>query len=108
MRVRILMALSAVLLLSVGVATAQAQKPTNPSQQLCESKGGTYSTRNSSSFFAPFYKKQRVVWTCNSFSGGSTTTQSLVQSCSSDGGQATSTLDGPPGFATCWNKPFFS
>jgi hypothetical protein len=59
-----------------------------------------------SSFFRPFYKKQGVVWVCNSYSGGSASTQALVQSClSNDGGKATSTLDGPPGFATCWQNP---
>jgi hypothetical protein len=43
---------------------------------------------------------------CNSYGGGSASTQALVQSCmSNDGGKATSTLDGPPGFATCWQNP---
>src|ERR1700758_4735176 len=74
MRARILMALSVVLLLSVGVTTAAA-KPKQPfpaSQQLCESKGGTFSTKANSSFFTPFYKKQGVLWTCNGYTGGST------------------------------------
>ena len=107
MRVRILTAFSVVLLLSVGIATAAAApKQRFPaSQQLCESYGGTFSTKANSSFFAPFYKKQGVLWTCNSYSGGSTASQAFVQSCPSDGGQATSTLDS--GFATCWkNQPF--
>jgi hypothetical protein len=116
MRFRILLVLSAALLLSVGVATAAASaghaRPTagkkkHPSaQQLCESYGGSYSTRVSDSFFRPFFKKQGVVWVCNSYNGGSDATQALVQSCmSNDGGKATSTLDGPPGFATCWQNP---
>jgi hypothetical protein len=107
MRVRILTAFSVVLLLSVGIATAAAarKQPFPASQQLCESYGATFSTRANSSFFAPFYKKQGVLWTCNSYSGGSTASQAFVQSCASDGGQATSTLDS--GFATCWkNQPF--
>ena len=108
MRVRILTALSIVLVLSVGVTTAAAgRKQRFPeSQQLCESSySGTFSTRANSSFFAPFYKKQGVLWTCNSYSGGSAASPAFVQSCVSDGGQATSTLDS--GFATCWKNPPF-
>jgi hypothetical protein len=105
MRVRILLSLSVVVMLSVGVATAAAARPVSATQQLCESHGGTYSPHAKSSFFRPFFKNQGVVWTCNSYSGGSTATQALVQACLSDGGQATSTLDGPPGFATCWKRP---
>ena len=106
MRVRILMALSVVLLLSVGVTTAAAAKQKFPaSQQLCESNGGTFSTKAHSSFFAPFFKKQGVLWTCNGYSGGSTASQALVQSCAGDGGQAINTLDS--GFATCWKNPPF-
>jgi hypothetical protein len=110
--VRILLVLSAGLLLSVGVATAAAsghqstakhKQPFSMSQQLCESYSGTFSTKASSSFFRPFYKKQGVLWTCNSYSGGSTASQAFVQSCSNDGGQATSTSDA--GFATCWLNP---
>jgi hypothetical protein len=104
MRVRILMSLSVVLLLSVGVATAAASKQKfTASQQLCESNGGTFSTKASSSFFAPFYKKQGVLWTCNSYTGGSITSQALAQSCSSDGGPESKTLDS--GYATCWKNP---
>jgi hypothetical protein len=107
MRMRILMALSVVLLLSVGsVTAAAARKQRFPaSQQLCESSGGAFSTQAKSSFFAPFYKKQGVLWSCNGYSGGSITSQALVRSCSSDGGQATSTLDS--GLATCWKNPPF-
>jgi len=104
MRARILMALSVVLLLSVGVTTAAA-KPKQPfaaSQQLCESKGGTFSTKANSSFFTPFYKKQGVLWTCNGYTGASTASQAFGPSCFSDGGQAASTLDS--GFATCWKN----
>lgn len=97
----ILLVVSAALMLSAGAATA-ARSTTG--RQLCVSFGGTYSTKEKSSFFRPFTKKQRVLWTCNSYSGGSPSTQALVQSCSSDGGQATSTLDGPPGLATCWKN----
>ena len=105
MRMRILTALSLVIVLSVGVATAAAApKRFRASQQLCESNGGTFSTKANSSFFAPFYKKQGVLWTCNSYGGGSTASQAFVQSCASDGGQASTTLDS--GFATCWkNQP---
>ena len=108
MRVRILTAFSVVLLLSVGIATAAAarKQPFPASQQLCESSySGTFSTRANSSFFAPFYKKQGVLRTCNSYSGGSAASQAFVQSCASDGGKASNTLDS--GFATCWkNQPF--
>jgi hypothetical protein len=103
MRVRILLVLSAVLALSVGVATAAASHKFSASQQLCESYGGTFSTKAKSSYFAPFYKSQGVLWTCNSYGGGSTTSQALIQSCSNDGGLAWSTLDA--GFATCWKNP---
>jgi hypothetical protein len=109
MRVRILLSLSTALLLSVGVATASAApKPKlgTASMQLCQSYGGTYSTKAASSYFRPFYKKQGVLWTCNDYNGGADATAALVQSCLSvDGGQATSTLDGPPGLATCWRNP---
>jgi hypothetical protein len=105
MRVRILTALAVVLLLSVGVATAAAGKkqPFPTSQQLCESYNGTFSTRANSSFFRPFYKKQGVVWTCNSYGGGSTASSALSAACFNDGGQQASTLDS--GFATCWKNP---
>jgi hypothetical protein len=107
MRVRILTVLSAALLLSVGVATAAAarKQPFPTSNQLCASYGGAFSTRANSSFFAPFYKKQGVLWTCNSYAGASTASQALAQSCANDGGLASNTLDA--GFATCWkNAPF--
>ena len=105
MRVRILTALAVVLLLSIGVATAAAAKkqPFAASQQLCESYGGTFSTKAGSSFFRPFYKKQGVVWTCNSYGSGATASPALRASCLSDGGQAASTIDS--GFATCWKNP---
>ena len=108
MRLRISMALSLVILLSVGVATgAAAGKPAGKhkfaaSQQLCESNSGTFSTKDSTSFFTPFYKKQGVLWTCNGYGGGSATSQALVQACTTDGGKAANTLDS--GFATCWKN----
>src|SRR2546423_9904610 len=104
MRVRILMAFSVVLLLSVGIATAAAARKQRfpASQQLCESYGGTFSTKANPSLFAPFYKKQGVLWTCNSHSGGSIPSHAILQSCASDGGQTTSTLYS--GFATCRKK----
>jgi len=101
MRLRILLALSVVLLLSVGVATGAAKRPSTASQQLCESYGGTYSTKASSSFFAPLDTKH-VLWTCNSYSSGSDSTQALDQSCTSDGGHPESVT---AGFATCWKGP---
>ena len=104
MRVRSLLVLSAVLVLSVGVATPAASARSTAGQLVCASYGGTYSTKTKSSFFRPFTKQQKALWTCNSYSGGSTATQALVQSCTNDGGQATSTLDGPPGLATCWKN----
>jgi hypothetical protein len=107
MRVRILTALSVVLLLSVAAATAAAarKQPFPASQQLCESVslGGAFSTKANSSFFTPFYKKQGVLWTCNGYSGGATSSQELDQSCLSDGGQAWSADDS--GVATCWKNP---
>jgi hypothetical protein len=100
MRLRNLPTLAVVLLLSVGVATAAAKRPVNVSQQLCESDRGTYSTKAGSSFFAPVFTK-KVLWTCNSYGGGSTASQALGQSCTTDGGQP-QTLDS--GFATCWKS----
>ena len=97
MRVRILVVLAAVLVLSVGVA--KAAPPTN-GQQVCTSNNGTYSTHLKSSFFAPFSKKQKVLWTCNSYTGGSAASQALSQACLNDGGLSPSTLDS--GEATCW------
>src|SRR5262245_14666375 len=104
MRVRILTALAVVLLLSIGVATAAAGKkqPFPTSQQLCESYDGTFSTRASSSFFRPFYKKQGVVWTCNSYGSGLTASPVLSAACFKDGGQQASTIDS--GYATCWKN----
>jgi hypothetical protein len=101
MRVRILLVLSAVLLLSVGVGVATAGKP-RAGQQACATYGGTYSTKASSSFFAPFSKRQKVLWTCNGYTGGTAASQALVQACTSDGGPAASTLDS--GVATCWKS----
>ena len=106
MRLRILTALAVVLLLSLGVATAAAGKkqPFPTSQQLCESYNGTFSTKAGTSFFRPFYKKQGVVWTCNSYTGDTATaSQALTDSCMSDGGKQASTLNS--GFATCWKNP---
>lgn len=105
MRVRVLTALAVVLLLSIGVASAGAarKQPFAASQQLCESYGGTFSTKAGSSFFRPFYKKQGVVWTCNSYGGGTTASQALKESCLADGGQAADAIDS--GFATCWKNP---
>ena len=105
MRVRILSALAVVLLLSVWVATAAAAKkqPFPTSQQLCESTyGGTFSTRAKSSFFDPFFKKQGVLWTCNSYGGGSTASAALSAACLGDGGHQAETIDS--GFATCWKN----
>src|SRR6266851_1539832 len=103
MRVRILLVLSLVLLLSVGVATTAASRKQFTGSQLCEGYGGTFSTRAKSSFFVPFYKSQGVLWTCNRYTGGSTASQALIQSCSNDGGLAWNTVDA--GFATCWKHP---
>jgi hypothetical protein len=108
MSVRILTALC-VLCLSAWVTAAAAAHPSashkpqfTASQQLCLGDNGTFSTKAGSSFFRPFFKKQGVLWTCNGYTGGSTSSQALVQSCSSDGGQAASTIDS--GFATCWQN----
>jgi hypothetical protein len=84
----------------VGVAKAAA--PSTNGQQVCVSNGGTYSTHLKSSFFAPFSKKQKVLWTCNGYSGGSATSQALMQACLNDGGQAPVALDS--GVATCWKN----
>ena len=104
MRVRSLLVLSAVLVLSACVATAPASARSTTGEQVCASYGGAYSTKARSSFFRPFTKRQKVLWTCNSYNGGPVTTQALVQSCANDGGQAANTLDGPPGLATCWKN----
>ena len=103
MRVRILTALSVVVLLSVGVAAAAAgPKQRYPaSQQLCDNAHGAFSTKPNSSFYGPFYKGQRVLWTCDSYTD-STATQALAQSCLSDGGQ--SARFDAPGFVTCWKN----
>jgi hypothetical protein len=100
MRLRILLGLSVVLLLSVGVATAAAKRAPGASQQLCESDSGTFSTKASTSFFAPVLTRH-VLWTCNGYGGQSTASQALKQSCANDGGQGQS-LDS--GFATCWKS----
>ena len=101
MRVRMLMALSVVLLLGIGVATASGAKKFAGSQAQCLSANGTFSTKANSSFYAPLSKQQRVLWTCDSLSD-STVTQTLVQSCYSDGGQ--SARFDAPGFVTCWKS----
>jgi hypothetical protein len=101
MRVRILLVLSAALLMSVGVGVAAAGKP-SAGHQLCTSYGGVYATQAKSSFFTPFSRKQKVLWTCNGYSGASAASQALVQACTDDGGQAASTLDS--GVATCWKN----
>lgn len=105
MRVRILMALTVVLLLGIGAATAAGarKQPYAASQALCLSHNGIFSTRANSSFFPPFYKKQGVLWTCNSYSDGSTAGAELGTSCSNDGGQAFTSISS--GFATCWKNP---
>lgn len=64
--------------------------------------GGTYSTHAKTSFFRPFSKQQKVLWTCNGYSGGSTASLALGQACLNDGGQAPSTFDS--GEATCWKN----
>jgi hypothetical protein len=104
MRVRILMALSAVVLLSAGAATAAGapKQPYPASQQVCLSAGGNFSTKPNSSFYASSYKKQRVLWTCNSFSPSSTTSGTLAGRCSIDGGPAS--RSDAPGFVTCWKN----
>ena len=103
MRVRFFTILSVVLVLSVGVAAAAAapKQPYAASQQLCQSFGGTLSTRANSSFYRPQYKKQGVMWTCNGYSGSSAN-GSLAQACSNDGGAATSMTVAT--FATCWKN----
>ena len=101
MRVRILMALSVVVLLSVGVATAAAGPKHPGSQQLCQNAGGTFSTKTNSSFYAPLAKNERVLWTCNSYSDSSAA-QAMVSSCYGDSGQ--SARSDAPGFVTCWKN----
>ena len=105
MRVRILMALSVVALLSVGVAAAAAapKQPYPASQQLCDNSGGKFSTKPNSSFYTPFYKKQGVLWTCNMYTD-STATSALVQMCTgNDAGYLPITL--VAGEFTCWKNP---
>lgn len=104
MRVRILMALSVAVVLSVGVATAAAahKQPYAASEQVCTDAGGDFSTKAKSSFYAPFYKKQGVLWTCNMYTDP-TATSALVQSCSTDGGFPPSML--VTGEFTCWKNP---
>ena len=104
MKMRILTVLSVLLLFTAGAATAAAARkpPFAASQQLCASFSGTFSTKANSSFFRPFYKKQGVLWTCNGYAGGSTSSQALVAACLADAGQASSTSDA--GFETCWKN----
>jgi hypothetical protein len=99
MRVRILLVLSAALVLSVGVANAARS---TAGQQVCASYNGTYSTHVKASFFAPFSKKQKMVWACNGYTGSTAASQALMQACSNDGGQAANALDS--GEATCWKN----
>jgi hypothetical protein len=105
MRVRNLLALSVVLLLSVGLATAAAAKSKfAASQQMCLSSGGTnvvFSTKGNSSFYGSSYKGERVLWTCNGFSNSSAA-QPLGGSCLNDGGKS-ARVDAP-GFVTCWKN----
>ena len=105
MRVRNLLALSVVLLLSVGLATAAAAKTKfAASQQLCLSSGGTnvvFSTHGNTSFYSASYKGERVLWTCNGFSN-SAAGSTLGQSCLNDGGKS-ARIDAP-GFVTCWKN----
>ena len=104
MKVRILLSLCVLLVVSAGTANAAPKPKLGPaSQQLCESNGGTYSTRANTSFFRPFYKKQGVLWTCNGYSGGAATSQALHDSCFADGGQWADTTNA--GDATCWKNP---
>ena len=104
MRVRVLMALSVVVLLSVGGATAAAapKQPYPLSQLQCSKAGGKFSTKANSSFYTPFYKKQGVLWTCNMYTD-STATSAILQSCSGDSGYPPSTL--VAGEFTCWKNP---
>lgn len=107
MRVQNLLALSVVLLLSVGLATAAAAKkqPFATSQQLCLNGGGSnavFSTKGNSSFYGASYKGERVLWTCNGFSN-SAAGPMLGQSClNNDGGNSART--DAPGFVTCWKN----
>lgn len=103
MRVRNLLALSVVLLLSVGLATAAAAKkqPFAASQQMCLNAKGQFSTKASTSFYGDSYKGQRVLWTCDSYSDSSAA-QPLGQSCLGDGGKSART--DAPGFVTCWKN----
>ena len=103
MRVRNLLALSVLLLLSVGLATAAGAKkqPFAASQQLCDNAHGAFSTKASSSFYGSYYKGQRVLWTCDSYSDSSAA-QPMGQSCLGDGGMS-ARMDAP-GFVTCWKN----
>ena len=105
MKMRNVLALSVVFLLSVGLATAAAAKkqPFAASQQLCLSSGANavFSTKGNSSFYGPSFKGERVLWTCNGYTD-STAAQPLGQSCLGDGGQA-ARVDAP-GFVTCWKN----
>ena len=103
MRLRNLLALSVVLLLSVGLATAAAAKkqPFTASQQLCANAHGTFSTKASSSFYGPSVKGERVLWTCGTYSDSSAA-QPMAQSCLGDGGKS-ARVDAP-GFVTCWKN----
>ena len=105
MRVRNLLALSVVLLLSVGLATAAAAKSKfAASQQMCLSSGGTnvvFSTHGNSSFYSASYKGERVLWTCNGYSD-SAAAPALRQLCLDDGGKS-ARVDAP-GFVTCWKN----
>jgi len=103
MRVRNLLALSVVLLLSVGLATAAAAKkqPFAASQQRCDNAHGKFSTKSSTNFYGSSYKGERVLWTCNQYTD-STAAQPLGQSCLGDGGKSART--DAPGFVTCWKN----
>jgi len=87
--------------LSVGAATAAAGSKYAASQQQCLNASGTFSTKTNSSFYTPFAKKERVLWTCNQYRN-SAAAQALVSSCLSDGGQ--SARSDAPGFVTCWKN----
>jgi hypothetical protein len=91
----------------VSYAAKGGQYYKSATQLLCESYGGTYSTNPNTSVFAPEYPGQRVLWTCNNYTGNPASTTALVNACLfTDGGLGYTDFGVDPDYSTCWKDPF--
>jgi hypothetical protein len=92
----------------VSYAARGGQYYKSATQLLCESYGGTFSANPNSSVFAPAYDGQRVLWTCNGYTGGQPADDALTTACLvTDGGLGFSHFDATdPDDSTCWKDAF--